>query len=64
MSAASEEAAFVYHSQAELEALIRQADSQDIKALSVKTYENFDDTSSELYVEELLKAYNTALTGA
>lgn len=64
LSAASEDAAFVYHSQAELEALIRQAASQDISALSAKTYENFDDTSADTYADELLKTYNTALTGA
>ncbi len=64
LSAASEDASFVYHSQAELEALIMQAASQDIKALSVKTYESFDDTSTAVYADKLLKAYNTALAGA
>ena len=61
LSAASEDASFVYHSQAELEDLIRQVNSQDIKELSVKTYEDFDGVSTEQYTDKLLKAYNTAL---
>lgn len=61
LSAASEDAAFVYHSQEELETLIRQAAFQDIEALSVKTYENFNDMGTAAYVDELLKIYNTEL---
>ncbi len=60
-NAASDNAAFVYHSQEELEALIRQVNSQDIRQLSEETYNNFDETSTRNYVDNLLNVYEAPL---
>ncbi len=61
LSAASEDAEFVYHSQEELESLIRQVMTQDIKPLSVHSYENFDDSITTGYADKLLEIYNAPL---
>ncbi len=60
-SAASDNAAFVYHSQNELEDLIKQVNTQDIKQLSIDTFNNFDESSTVNYADNLLKVYNTPL---
>ena len=60
-SAASESAEFVYHSQEELEALIRQVQREDIGALSRKVYESFDDGITENYADKLLEIYSSKL---
>lgn len=60
-SAASDNASFVYHSQKELEDLIIQVNTQDIKQLSIDTFNNFDESSTINYADNLLKVYNTPL---
>lgn len=58
-SAASDDAEYVYHSQEELESLIRQAMTQDIKPLSVQAYENFDESMTTGYADKLIEIYNS-----
>ena len=60
-SAASDEAEFVYHSQEELESLIRQVMTQDIEPLSRRIYENFDEGMTENYADKLLEIYSVKL---
>ena len=60
-SAASDDASFVYHSQNELEDLIRQVSRQDIKELSIRTYENFDESFTAGYADKLLEIYSSPL---
>ena len=60
-SAASDNASFIYHSQKELEDLIIQVNTQDIKQLSIDTFNNFDESSTINYADNLLKVYNTPL---
>ena len=60
-SAASDDAEFVYHSQEELETLIRQIMTQDIKPLSVQVYENFDEGMTADYADKLLEIYSSKL---
>lgn len=60
-SAASDNASFVYHSQKELEDLIIQVNTQDIKQLSIETFKNFDESSTINYADNLLEVYNTPL---
>ena len=60
-SAASDNASFVYHSQKELEDFIIQVNTQDIKQLSIDTFNNFDESSTINYADNLLKVYNTPL---
>lgn len=60
-SAASDNASFVYHSQKELEDLIMKVNSEDIKQLSTDTFNNFDESSTINYADNLLKVYNTLL---
>ncbi len=58
-SAASDGAEFVYHSQQELESLIRQVMTQDIEPLSRKIYENFDESITTGYADKLIEIYNS-----
>ena len=60
-SAASDDADFVYHSQEELEMLIRQVMTQDIRQLSVRTYETFDESINTGYADRLIDIYNSDL---
>ena len=60
-SAASDNASFVYHSQKELEDLIVKVNTEDIKQLSIDTFNNFDESSTINYADNLLKVYNTPL---
>ena len=60
-SAASDDAEYVYHSQEELESLIKQVMTQDIKPLSVQAYQNFDESISTGYADKLIEIYNADL---
>ena len=60
-NAASDRAAFVYHSQAELEDIIRRVSTQDIRQLSEETYRNFDESTTTNYTDHLMKIYDTPL---
>ena len=60
-SAASDNASFVYHSQTELEDMMRRVNSLDIKALSEKIYNNFDESITTNYADNLLKIYESPL---
>ena len=60
-SAASDDADFVYHSQEELESLIRKVMTQDIKSLSVQAYQNFDESINTGYADKLLEIYSAKL---
>ena len=60
-SAASVNASFVYHSQKELEDLIMKVNSEDIKQLSIDTFNNFNESSTINYADNLLKVYTTPL---
>lgn len=58
-TAASDNAAFVYHSQNELEEIMRRVNVQDIKQLSIDTYNNFHGVSFEEYASRLLEVYSS-----
>ena len=60
-SAASDNAEFVYHSQEELESLIRQVMNQDMESLSRRIYENFDESINTGYADRLIDIYNSDL---
>ena len=59
--AASDNAAFTYHTTDELEALIKQVSAADIRQLSLDTFKNFDESSTINYADNLLKVYSTPL---
>ena len=62
-SAASDNASFVYHSQKELEDLIVKVNTEDIKQLSVDTYNNFDESVTSNYADNLMKIYSSVIAG-
>ncbi len=60
-SAASDNASFVYHSQEELEDLIKQVISQDIKQLSIDVFNNFDEKITTSYADNIVKIYSSVI---
>ena len=60
-SAASDNASFVYDTVEELKNFIKYVSSHDISQLSKDVYNNFDETPTLNYAENLLKVYNTPL---
>lgn len=60
-TAATDNAAFVYHSIDELRNLIKKVNTQDITELSESIYNNFDEGVTTDYVDKLLEVYSTPL---
>ena len=60
-SAASDNASFVYHSQPELEDIMRKVNTMDIKQLSEGVYSSFDETVTTNYADNLMKIYESPL---
>ena len=60
-NAATDNATFIYHSQAELEETLRRVNTEDIKALSEKIYNGFDESITTNYADNLIKVYESPL---
>ena len=59
--AASENASFTCDSQEGLEDIMRKVSSEDIKALSEKIYDSFDESITEQYPDNLIRIYESQL---